>query len=977
MESSPVRTALLIRALAALGSVVALACGTERSDIEAPNPTRDSPNPIVLRSPTDAWVAAGESTYYRSEYDSARAIFRQAIAMAETARDSAPLARALTWLGLTEWRRSSYADARAIGERALQLKLRLGMSGEIAKSYNALGLLAWNEGRYGDAIALYGHAVADARSAGDEVLVGKALGNLGIVHENVGEFARAREGFEGMRIRMQAAGDRRAEGNSLANLGMVEIRLGDPRVAIDRLTEARQLYREVAWATGEENAVGQLASAYDALGETQRAFAYADSALALARKHGLRQQEVDDLQLVAGMYHQAGDDQRALEQLAAARLIAQDVGLTEDLAEIAREEADVLGALGRIAEAEERATTAVRVHRELGAKSEEVADQLLIAELAHRSAAAPRATAALGSAARLASAFAPGGVRLGVHLTAARIAERDGQPDSVLRTLARADSMLPMVGPGVAWEVHALRARALAEVGKLDEAIVEGRTAVSLLERVRGGLGNSPLRATLTAARSNVYADLVLILLRRGRTDEALEIADAARGRALLEHLSAAGIGLRANARAVGSLANAEDLLRRIDALLELIAEADTVRSRTRSPAPDASSSSLIGRLNAARHEYEELLTRAASAEPVTMKLLGAVRTSAADVRSALGVDEVLLEYLITPERLLTFVVTRNAVRVLDTAVTGEAIASRVRLARDLLGDHAAGAAPPVLATLYDLLVAPAERAGMLGDAKTLIIVPHGPLSYLPFAALRDRRRGTFLVERYATLVLPSGGAIAALRDKPTRARASRWMRVSAFAPFPDRLPGTTAEVMAVARAGGGRPMVGATATERSIRRALTRRQILHVATHGALNPRNPMFSRIELARPKGSAPDDDGRLELHELLGLSIASPLVFLSGCETALGTAWSTDFARGEDYSTLAQAFLQGGTRNVVATLWRIEDRGAAVMAERFYRALRGRSPVDALAHAQRQMLRDRSYSSTYYWAAYQLSGDGLRH
>ena len=139
------------------------------------------------------------------------------------------------------------------------------------------------------------------------------------------------------------------------------------------------------------------------------------------------------------------------------------------------------------------------------------------------------------------------------------------------------------------------------------------------------------------------------------------------------------------------------------------------------------------------------------------------------------------------------------------------------------------------------------------------------------------------------------------------------------------------------------------------------------------------MFSRIELARSTQRGAEDDGRLELHEVLGLSIESSLVFLSGCETALGAAWSTDFARGEDYATLAQAFLQGGTRNVVATLWRIEDRGAAVMAERFYRALNRRSAVEALAHAQREMLRDRdrSYSSPYYWAAYQVSGDGRRH
>jgi CHAT domain-containing protein len=149
----------------------------------------------------------------------------------------------------------------------------------------------------------------------------------------------------------------------------------------------------------------------------------------------------------------------------------------------------------------------------------------------------------------------------------------------------------------------------------------------------------------------------------------------------------------------------------------------------------------------------------------------------------------------------------------------------------------------------------------------------------------------------------------------------------------------------------------------------------VHVASHGVMNPRNPMFSRIELA-PGGGGPDDDGRLEVHELLGLRISAPLVFLSGCETGVGAAWSTQFARGEDYATLAQAFLYAGARSVTATLWQIGDNGAALFAERFYARLTEMSPADALAAAQREMARDPRYSKPYYWAGYQVFGQGDR-
>ena len=110
-------------------------------------------------------------------------------------------------------------------------------------------------------------------------------------------------------------------------------------------------------------------------------------------------------------------------------------------------------------------------------------------------------------------------------------------------------------------------------------------------------------------------------------------------------------------------------------------------------------------------------------------------------------------------------------------------------------------------------------------------------------------------------------------------------------------------------------------------------------------------------------------------MLRLRVRSPLVFLSGCETGAGMAGSTHWARGEDYATLAQAFLYAGTRDVIATLWQIADDGAANFAGRFYTDLRTSSPADALARTQREMIRDSRFSAPYYWAPYVISGEGL--
>jgi CHAT domain-containing protein len=354
--------------------------------------------------------------------------------------------------------------------------------------------------------------------------------------------------------------------------------------------------------------------------------------------------------------------------------------------------------------------------------------------------------------------------------------------------------------------------------------------------------------------------------------------------------------------------------------------------------------------------------------------LLGAARSDAAVVRRSLAADEAVIEFLVTPDRLFTFVVRRDGVRSLESPVSAGDLLNRVRLARDLIArDGDAGPREAVLGALHGILVAPAERAGLLRGARSLIVVPHAGLAYLPFAALFDAAHRRYLVESYTVLTMPSAAALPAARGRAYAPGAPSVV----LAPVPAELPGTREEVAAVARTAlTVRQLVGSAASEAALRRALARAGVVHVATHGVMNARSPMFSRLELAPGTGETADD-GRFEIHELLGLGVRSPLVFLSGCETALGTSWSTSFARGEDYATLAQAFLYAGAGSVVATLWRIDDEGAAAFASAFYDAMRTRTPLDALAAAQRALLHDSRYarfSAPRYWAPYVIAGSG---
>jgi CHAT domain-containing protein len=84
------------------------------------------------------------------------------------------------------------------------------------------------------------------------------------------------------------------------------------------------------------------------------------------------------------------------------------------------------------------------------------------------------------------------------------------------------------------------------------------------------------------------------------------------------------------------------------------------------------------------------------------------------------------------------------------------------------------------------------------------------------------------------------------------------------------------------------------------------------------------------------------------DLSGLELA----VLSACESGLG-----DVAGGEGTFGLQRAFHLAGTRDVIASLWKIPDGATAALMALFYRNLwdRGQPPVEALRQAQLEIYR----------------------
>jgi CHAT domain-containing protein len=190
------------------------------------------------------------------------------------------------------------------------------------------------------------------------------------------------------------------------------------------------------------------------------------------------------------------------------------------------------------------------------------------------------------------------------------------------------------------------------------------------------------------------------------------------------------------------------------------------------------------------------------------------------------------------------------------------------------------------------------------------------------------------------------------------------------------RLPWSRREAEAIAAiaagASAGRPLVALdfrASRATALSPELSGYRIVHFATHGIIDSQTPALSGLMLSRVDEHGAPLEGFLGLRDVYNLRLGADLAVLSGCETALGKQ-----VRGEGLVGLTQGFLYAGARQVVASLWRIEDRATAELMSRFYRGLliEGRPPAAALRQAQLAIREDKRWRSPYYWSGFVLQG-----
>jgi CHAT domain-containing protein len=374
--------------------------------------------------------------------------------------------------------------------------------------------------------------------------------------------------------------------------------------------------------------------------------------------------------------------------------------------------------------------------------------------------------------------------------------------------------------------------------------------------------------------------------------------------------------------------------------------------------------------LAAAQREYQALLDDLRAAQPAYVALRTVSVPSDADIQGKLPPDAALLEYVVSDDTLAIFVLTHASLRATTVPVRAADLRAKVELFRDLVVGERTDTWRKPAESLRRLLIEPVEQAGWLAGITHVYVVPHGVLNYLPFAALpQSRAQGArFLVEDYVLAYLPA--ATTLFYQQPGKGNGNG-QALLALAPARSHLRFAAQEAESVRRLfpQGSVALVGGKATESAFKEVAGRYGIVHFATHGYFNKANPIFSGVQLEADQ----QNDGRLDVHEILGLRLDASLVTLSACDTALGSGYFSEVPAGDEFVGLTRAFLFAGSSSVVASLWEVDDRSTLQFMGSFYRRLRPAGGAEALAQAQRETLRQGGrYRHPYYWGPFVLAG-----
>lgn len=377
---------------------------------------------------------------------------------------------------------------------------------------------------------------------------------------------------------------------------------------------------------------------------------------------------------------------------------------------------------------------------------------------------------------------------------------------------------------------------------------------------------------------------------------------------------------------------------------------------------------------------------------------------SIAQIQNDLNSDETLIEYFVGADSLTIFAISKTSFNIKTVAFSDEIIGYWRANVLFSEFETARGYSENTF-SLYEKLIQPVKDY-IVGNS--LIIIPHGAVSLVPFEALVSETSESkkfadlhYLINDYSISYHYTASLWHESRQKNKKHFQGNYSFVG-FAPVFTKktnkyvagasrefkteingseniepLPASENEINSISKlfkdkGYSSKKFLHGEASEKKFVENIEGERVVHIATHAKEKP-NPRFSFILFSQDnrqieiESIKPEDDNFLYATETYNLNLDSAdLVVLSACETGIG-----EMQKGEGMLSINRGFLYSGASSIVYSLWSINDLATSEIMVDFYKNIfDGNEKKEALRNAKLNYIKNSKKSnkekSPRFWA-----------
>jgi len=865
------------------------------------------------------------------EYQKAIDFHQQSLLIFQQIGNRQGEAYSLGGLGIAYRYLGEYQKAIDFHQQSLFIFQQTGNRQGEASSLGNLGIAYSYLGEYQKAIDFHQQSLLIDRKIGNRQGEAYSLGGLGIAYRYLGEYQKAINFHQQSLLVSQQIGDPQGEASSLGGLGNAYASLGEYQKAIDFHQQSLLIDRKIGNPQGEANSLGNLGYACLFLGEYQKAIDYFQQSLLIKRQIGDRPGEARSLNNLGSVYQDLGEYQKAIDFHQQSLLIDRKIGNPQG-------EASSLGGLGN----------AYHFLRDYQKAIDYQQQSLLIFQQIGNRQGEASSLVNLGSAYRFLEEYQQAIDYLQQSLLIfQQIGNRQGEAISLGNL-------------GIAF----------FEYGNLTAAETNLQQGMKVFESLRVGLEN-PQKISIFETQSIVYRTLQRVLVAQNKINDALEITERGRARALVELLQQdSSPQSDKQPLKYPSLEQIKPIAQQQDATLVeysivfdrqlyiwIISPTGKIEFRTVDIPQETSLKELVTNGHACI-----LLEQCRSYNNQTIPTAG---------------DWVKLNDDRFSEPWQVVSIEQNTLKLrLESwekgATIQRPITDVVKIVDAFNRQH--------LQQLHQLLIQPIADLLPKDENDRIIFIPHDQLFLVPFPALQDED-GQYLIEKHTILTAPSIQVLDLTHEKrqqlpdsvqdalvvgnPTMPKVRT--RAGKTPEQLSNLPHAETEAVEIAQLLNTQPLTGNNATKAAIVPKLPQARIIHLATHGLLNDFKGLDipGAIALA-PSGTGEVNDGLLTAGELFDMELNAELVVLSACKTGQGDITS------DGVIGLSRSLIAAGVPSIIVSLWSVPDAPTADLMTRFYQHLaQNNNKAEALRQAMLDTMKE--HPNPKDWAAFTLIGE----